>query len=303
MDDTGAAEAVITGPLLWLPLLAAMLFAGGAVLLKRSTAWPVGIWRTTFVANLFTVVAFVLWVGIPGEIPAGGSIWQPLIVAALFMAGQVTAIIALTRGDVSVAGPVMGLKIVMVAGFVTLLTDVPLPGELWMAAVLATLGVIFLNARGPGATHAHVALSVGCGLAAAAAYGLFDVYVQMWAPTWGHTGFLPIVFLASGVLSLGLVPLFEGRLTRIPREAWPWLIGGGMLMAMQSMAIVSTVAIWGHAATANVVYSSRGLWSIAMIWFLGPLIGVHDVGLTRRVLLFRIVGALLLVAAVALLII
>lgn len=303
MDDATAAEVVIAGPLLWLPLLAAVLFAAGAVLLKRSTAWPVGIWRTTFVSNLFTVIAFVLWVGLPGEVPEGASVWQPLIVAVLFMAGQVTAIIALTRGDVSVAGPVMGLKIIMVALFVTLLTDVPLPGELWVAAVLATLGVVFLNARGPTAERSHVVLSVVCGLVAAAAYGLFDVFVQMWAPRWGNTGFLPIVFLASGVLSLGLVPLFEGPLRQIPRGAWPWLIGGGTLMAMQSMAIVSAVAIWGHAATANVVYSSRGLWSIAMIWFIGPWIGVQDAGLTGRVLLSRIVGALLLVAAVALLLV
>lgn len=303
MDDAAAAEAVITGPLLWLPLLAAVLFASGAVLLKRSTAWPVGIWRTTFVSNLFTVILFVGWVGLPGEIPEGGHLWQPLVVAFLFMGGQVTAIVALTRGDVSVAGPVMGLKVIMVAFFVTLLTGVPLPGELWVAAVLSTLGVVLLNARSPTGEHPHLGLSVGCGLVAALAYGLFDVFVQTWAPQWGSDDFLPIVFLASGVLSLAMVPLFEGKLARIPRAAWPWLIGGGTLMALQSLAIVSTIAIWGHAAIANVVYSSRGLWSIAMIGLIGPWIGVHDVGLTRRVLLLRTAGALLLVAAVALLLI
>lgn len=299
MDD--AAEMEIAGPLLWLPLLASVLFALAALLLKRSTHWPVGVWRTTFLANLFTVVGFLLWVGLPKGVPEGASIWQPLIVAALFMTGQVTAIVALTRGDVSIAGPVMGLKILMVAAFVTLLTDEPLPLELWLAAGLATVGVVLLNARASGGKYAHAGLSVGCGLAAAAAYGLFDVYVQMWAPRWGGAEFLPIVFLASGVLSLALVPLFEGPLIKIPRGAWGWLFAGGLLMALQSLAIVSAIAVWGNAATANVVYSSRGLWSIAAVWLVGPWIGLHDEGLTGRVLLFRVAGAVLLIAAVALL--
>lgn len=298
-----AAEVEIAGPLLWLPLLAAVLFALGALLLKRSTGWPVGVWRTTFVANLFTVVGFLLWVGLPTGVPEGASIWQPLVVAALFMTGQVTAIVALTRGDVSIAGPVMGLKILMVAVFVTLLADEPLAIDLWLAAGLSTVGVVLLNARATEGKYAHAGLSVGCGLAAAAAYGLFDVYVQMWAPRWGGAEFLPIVFLASGVLSLALIPFFEGPLTKIPRGAWRWLIAGGVLMTFQSLAIVSAIAVWGNAATANVVYSSRGLWSIAAVWLIGPWIGLHDEGLTRRVLAFRMVGAVLLIAAVALLLV
>jgi hypothetical protein len=43
------------------PLIAALLYAFGALVLKRSSDLGVGLWRTTFVANLIVCSAVRRW--------------------------------------------------------------------------------------------------------------------------------------------------------------------------------------------------------------------------------------------------
>jgi hypothetical protein len=113
--------------------------------------------------------------------------------------------------------------------------------------------------------------------------------------------FLPLVFAGGAALSLAFVPLFSGSLTSIPRSAWPWLGGGCLLVALQSLAIVCTVAKWGNATVANIVYSTRGLWGVVLVWTIGPMLGVRDATLTARILWCRLCGAALLLLAILLL--
>jgi len=295
------ADAPLAGPLFWLPLLAAILFAHGAMLMKRSAHWRVDVWRTTFISNLITATSFMPWLLWGGRFPAALDLWQPLVVGSLFVIGQVTTMLALTKGEVSVATPVLGLKIVLVAIFSWLFIAGPLPANIWMASAIATLGVVLLNVAPRRSERASVGLSVLGALIAAAAFGLFDVCVQMWAPDWDLGVFLPTAFACSALLSLGFVPLFSAPLRRVPRRAWPWLAGGSLLIALQALAIVATVAIWGHATVANVVYSTRGLWGVLLVWLIGPRLGVHDASLTPPVLACRLAGALLLMVAIVLL--
>ncbi len=290
----------LAGPVLWMPLAAAMLFALGGLLLKRSAQWHVGVWRTTFVANMLAGVIFIPLLSLGGQIPSWFDLWQPLVVALLYMLGQVTTLMALTRGDVSIATPVLGLKILMVAVFATLIIAKPLPTEIWTAAGLATLGIVLLNLN-RGGHHHHIALSLGAALAGATTFGLFDICVQIWAPAWGVGRFLPLVFGMSAILSLGFWPLLEGKLTALPRSAWPWLAGGAALIALQSLLIVSTVATWGHATVVNVAYSTRGLWSVIFVWLLGEMLGVHDKSFYGWVVWTRLAGAAMLLLSVLLL--
>ena len=294
---------MIAGPLLWFPLLAAVLFAMGALLLKRAAHWQVDTWRTTFVSNLSTAFIFLPLLAFGGTIPGWHALYQPLIIGGLFVLGQITAIIALTKGEVSVATPVLGLKIVMVAIFSWLITGRPLPPDLWMAAVIATAGVMLLNVGAKGQNRGSVTLSVVAALISAMSFSLFDVCVQIWSPVWGLGRLLPIAFMFGGLISLPFAFFFKGKLSEIPLPARGWLAGGCLLIALQSMAIVCTVAIWGHAAVANVFYSTRGLWGVLLAWGIGPALGVPDGGLRGNIVWFRLAGAALLMAAVTLLII
>ena len=61
--------------------------------------------------------------------------WQPLAAACLFIAGQTLTFLALERGDVSIATPVLGSKTIYVAWFSSLL-GARLP---WLGARVLTL--------------------------------------------------------------------------------------------------------------------------------------------------------------------
>ena len=40
-------------------------------------------------------------------------------------------------------------------------------------------------------------------------------------------------------------------------------------MALQSTVFVTMILVYRNAAPANVILSSRGLWSVALVWLVG----------------------------------
>ena len=58
----------------------------------------------------------------------------------------------------------------------------------------------------------------------------------------------------------------------------------------------------GHVAAVNAVYSSRGLWSVLLVLTLGHRLARDERRLGRKLLLFRLAGAILLTAAIGLLV-
>ena len=228
--------------------------------------------------------------------------WQPFVVALLYVVGQVLTLTSLSQGEISVAAPVLGLKIVFVPIFLWLLGASLLPVSTWLACLGATLAVILLNSTDGSSERGKVLFSLATAMSGAAAFALFDVCVQLWSPAWGRSAFLPVMMGMSTLLSFVLFPLFQRPLRAIPRVAWPTLSGAAVLIALQAVAIVASVAFWEQVAVSNVVYSTRGLWSLAAVWLLGRYLGASDSGLTPRVFMLRAAGALLLFGSIALLV-
>jgi drug/metabolite transporter (DMT)-like permease len=285
-------------PLL-LPLASALIYVVGALLIKRSNEFGVGIWRTTFVSNLTSALLFLLL------LPLGGTVnldlwWEPVIVAGLFVLGQVCNFLSLQLGDVSVATPVLGLKIILVALFSTLLLGHNVPLVLWIAAALSSAAIALLNLTGGRGHHHHVAVTILFAGLSAAMFALFDVLVQKWSPAWGAGRFLPLMMFAAALLSLGIVPKFPAPLAATPRGAWPWLLAGCLLFALQSLLFVTTIANFGNATGANVMYSSRGLWSVVVVWVVGHWFGNQERHLGASIFRTRLIGAALMMAAIVL---
>lgn len=281
------------------PLIAAFVYAAGALLIKRAAELGVGVWRTAFVANIVAGIVYQpLWL-------LGGTIrpelwWQPVVAGLCFVAGQWLTFISLERGDVSVATPVLGLKILLVAVLVTALWGETLGWDVWVAALLATGAIVLLSRRDGSMAHHRVGQTIVTAGLAAAVYALFDIMVQRWAPAWGAGRFVPLALGVSAVSSFAFVPRFRAPLRTLRRGVWPWLLGGSAMMGVQSMLFVTTVARWGDVAAANVIYSSRGLWSVLLVWTLGHWVRSREQELERRVLLARLAGAVLMMAAIGL---
>lgn len=285
------------------PLLAAFLYAFGALVLKRSSDLGVGLWRTTFVANLIVAGLFsLLWLlgGPPVEIV---DLWQPGVIAMCLFIGQLAQFLALEKGDVSVAVPVFGLKVILVAFFTPLLIGEAVGVKLWIAAFLSVLGITFLNRKDAGQPPRHLLITFVAGGVGAVAFAIFDVLVQKWGPYWGVGRLLPCIFWINALLSFGLIFRFSAPLSAIKPQAWPWLAGGSVLLGTQSIIFVSTLAVFGKATSANIVYASRGLLSVVLVWVIGHWFKNAEQHLGPTVMRWRMAGALLMMSAIVLVVV
>ncbi len=281
-----------------LPLIAAILYVVGILLVKRSADFGVGVWRTAFVSNLTSAIVFQLALPLGGTFQAA-LLWQPAVTAVLYLVGLVLNFLALQRGDVSVATPVLGLKIILVAFFTTVLLRDAVSPVLWAAAGLSSVAIALLNRTG-GAKHHHVGSTILYAGLSAVMFALLDVLLQKWSPAWGAGRFLPLMALFVAGFGVVLMPLFREPLRSIPRAAWPPLAGGCAIIAFQSLLFAFAVAKFRQATATNVVYSSRGLWSVVAVWLIGHWFANREQHLGAKVLQWRLAGALLMMAAIVL---
>lgn len=282
------------------PTIAALLYAFAAMVLKRSSSLGVGLWRTTFVVNLIAAAMFsLLWL-LGGPEVQRDLLWQPGVIALCLFVGQISQFLALEKGDVSVAVPVFGLKVIIVAFLTPILAKEAVGAKLWIAAFLSVAGITFLNQKGTGQAPKNLLITFVAGGIGAVAFAIFDVLVQMWGPTWGAGRLLPCVFWINGILSFGLIFRFSAPLSQVPKQAWKWLSGGGLLLSAQSIIFVGTVAVFGKATSANIVYASRGLISVMLVWMIGHWFMNEEQNLGAAVLRWRLLGAALMLSAIVL---
>ena len=282
---------------LLLPLASSLLYVIGAVLLKRATAAGVGMWRAAFATNLASAVGFLPLLALGGPGQGWAAIWQPAVVAMLLVVGQCASLWALTRGDVSVATPVLGAKIILVAFFTTAVAGQRVPPQLWGAAILSTLAIGLLH-RGPAGRHHDLMLTIVGALVAAVAFALFDVLVMTWSPAWGAGRFLPLMMGLAGLYSLAFIPLFRKPLRTVAHPVGWVLLGGAVLVALQGLLLITTIAVFGDATAVNIVYGTRGLWSVLLVWLAGRWLGSDEGSRGATVLGGRLAGAALMTAAV-----
>lgn len=285
------------------PLLAALLYAFGALVLKRSSDLGVGLWRTTFVANIIVAALFsLLWL-LGGPPVEKELLWQPGIIAMCLFVGQLSQFLALEKGDVSVAVPVFGLKVIFVAFLTPFLIGEAVGVKLWIAAFLSVLGITCLNRKDAEKPQRNLLITFIAGGIGAVAFAVFDVLVQKWGPYWGAGRLLPCIFWINAILSFGLIFRFSAPLSRIPGKAWPWLLGGSALLGVQSITFVSTLAVFGKATNANIIYASRGLLSVLLVWMIGHWFQNAEQHLGPKVMRWRLIGTLLMMSAILLVIV
>lgn len=280
------------------PLASSIGYVFAVLFLKRSAAFGVGVLRTTFVSNLAVGLCFApLWL-LGGRSLVGAPWWQPALVAAIFFLGQIFTFLAI-RGDISVATPVLGVKIILVACFSSLMLAEPVPLLWWTAAGLSTVALALLH-RGISGSGQGVGRTIALAGLAASAFALNDVLVQKWTPEWGAGRFFPVMFALLVMFSVLLIPMFKSPLRAIPRPGWRWLLPGTALLALQASSITFGIGVHGEATAMNVVYASRGLWSVLAVWLIGRWFQNEERQVGPAVLRARLLGAGLMLVAIVL---
>ncbi|ELP30975.1 hypothetical protein RBSWK_05241 [Rhodopirellula baltica SWK14] len=288
---------------LLLPLLASILFVCGLIFVKRvsrSDVRPNGVGQ---VALLFCVnmgsagLMSLLWL-FDGPETYWLNLWQPAIVAVLFMMGLLLTFTAVEVGDVSIATPVFGVKVVFVTCLLALSSANGVPNAIWSAALLAATGIALIQWTGQHHPR-RIGLTILLALSAACCYATFDILVQRWSPDWGSTRFLPAVFVIVAGLSLLALPWVRWKPV-VSNGNWKLMVPAVILLASQAFCITIAVSLFGDAARLNVVYSLRGLWGVLLAYAAAKIWGGDEANLSGKLLLMRLSGAALLTLAVAL---
>ena len=294
--------------------MASLLFVCGLICVKRATTHGITSWTVTFLANQWAAIVFsTLWfLGGPGQ--PWAQLWQPAVIAMLYVCGQVATFSAIRFGDVSLATPIFGIKVVLVSFLVTFSLGQNLTALVWGGAILATIGIGLVQWVPPRKRTSDarpvssvmdkrgILLTVGLAVSASVCFALFDILVQSWAPAWGAGRLLPISYWFVAVFSLVFWPWFQRPRTWNPHDK-SVLLAGTLLIALQALCIVFTLSTFGDAARVNVVYALRALWGVVLAWAVAKRWGGSEATLPSAILLTRFVGAGLLTFAVILVIV
>lgn len=282
-----------------LPLLSGLLYAVGALLTKRAFACGFGLTRYIFLSNMAMALLFqVFWIF--AEFPSDPGKWYwPVLCGVGFFLGQVFTFLAIRAGDVSVQAPVMGTKVLFVAVFTVVLGAGAVPLSWWAGAALTVLAIWLLSASSfanRAATYRALVLS----LISAACFAWVDTIVQREARPFGTFAFLGIMSVSLAFCTLALIPFFRGSLRSMSAKAWLWGALSAFLIAIQSLGIAISIGFYGRATAVNIMYSSRGLWSVLLVWVAGRLFANEEGKAGTSVMLRRLFGAVLLSAAIIL---
>lgn len=288
-------------PHYFIPVLCAFLFANSSLCFKRALDEGAGATRGIFVTNLCFVIALLpLWWLYPQAID-GDLLWVAFCSGGVSFLGGFFQLLALKYGDVSVATPLLGGKVLFVALFSTWVLGQALPLQWWLGAVLAGIGIFFLGQSKPVQdTGTRLAVTVLLSVLSVMCFAMMDIFIAGWAKAFGFQRFVVIQQWVVMALSLALIPFFKGSLWGMPRASWPWLIAGSVLVVCQFYLLNWTIATYQDPTALNIFYSSRGLWSVVLVWSVGPLFGNKERVHGRTVFMRRGFGAALLFMAICL---
>lgn len=286
-----------------IPLAAALLFPIATLALKRAMEINRDPWGTLFIANMVTALAFLPLFALEGKSADPALFWQPVLAGALFVIAQAAAYKSFQVGDLSVAVPAQGTKVLVVAGLTVWLLGQDVGWNLWAAAGLTVLAIVLLQDREsarPGEARRRLLGTLVLALLASVSFAAFDVLVQKWSPHWGAFRFGPWAFVAQGLMSVGLLALPGPRCRGYGHGAWGWLTFGSLAMASITIGLVLAIGFYGKATLVNILFNSRCVTGVLAVWVVGRWFGNGEAGSGRNAMVHRLLGGLCMLAAIVL---
>ncbi|MDB5391645.1 MAG: EamA-like transporter family protein [Planctomycetaceae bacterium] len=285
------------------PLFSSIVFVFGATFAKQTAVRGTNPYTNTALSNLclalfWTILGFARGTALPWD-----ALGPAILIAFAFVMGQLCTYLAFQFGDVSLATPIFGVKIIIVAMLSSLLADQGVNFQVWIAAVLAALGIAVIQA-GSGASRStplttrRAVLTILLALLAATALSLFDIGLQACGRKYGAERFLTMMFFCMGVWSCGLLPWANGPAQLQRMGVIRPLLCGTVLMAAQAVSMSYALGHFGDATRVNIVYALRGLWSVGLAWLLSQLAVNPEGGHSPRTMVFRLVGAILITVSI-----
>jgi hypothetical protein len=106
------------------------------------------------------------------------------------------------------------------------------------------------------------------------------------------------MFGTVALLSFSLIPLFSEPLSKMPRRSIAWAVSGGVVLSLQATGIAYCIAVYKEVTLTNILYNTRGVWSVVLVWIAGSWFSNTESAVGNRTMFRRLLGALLLLSAV-----
>jgi uncharacterized membrane protein len=227
--------------------------------------------------------------------------WQPLLAGIVWFCASAIYVYTLRDGDLSIIGPVAGIKPVFNALLIALLLRVHVPLSTWIACGLAALALAVMRTRSSSGSHSFGRTALQT-LAAVFLFALTDLCLQRWAHAWGALRFSALLFLTGALLSLSLIPRFGKKYRDLTPATRRNLFIGAPLAALPGICVGFAIGTYGHGAEVNIGYSLHVLATLGIVWGFGRHMGNTEHTVGRGAFLQRLAGALILLVAIVLII-
>lgn len=282
---------------LLIPLVSAIIYALGSILVKRALKEGVSMDQTFHITNFMVGIVFLPFLFLETSEIDWSLVWKPIVMGTMFFVGNWLTFVGIKRGDVSLVTPIMGTKVVFVAIGTVVLTGAMPSGPLWFAAILTAIG-IFIMGIADMQGHHKIAFTVVIALASACMFGVCDVIVAWWSIGFGAPTFLAVGSITVAVFS-AVLWLFQKRPNlRLTGSQKRWTWWAALLIGLQAVGMGVALSYFDDATGVNVVYASRGLWTIVLVVVFGAALGNSEVHDTGKAFLWRVVGTVVLTAAI-----
>ncbi|HUF61862.1 MAG TPA: EamA family transporter [Verrucomicrobiales bacterium] len=289
--------------LLILPACSAALYALASLLFKRGFESGAGKRHAFHLTNLAVGLTYAPLYLLHRDAFPWSRLHEPALTAATFYLGGWLSFLALRRADVSIVTPLLGTKAVFVAAAsIVLLREVP-SLLLWSAAVLTAVGILIMNRAHKTAlplSFGDRIVPISAALAGAACFGISDVFVRKWAPSFGPWAFLPAASVLVALASYIAIRVQGLQTIRKGYRPCRWLVAGALLTAAQAIGIGIALSFHPNPTAVNIVYASRALWTIALVWLCGSFLDLHEIRQGHGVLVNRLAGSLFITGAIVL---
>ncbi|MCD8535309.1 MAG: DMT family transporter [Verrucomicrobia bacterium] len=285
---------------LWLPLIASVIYSIGALYFKKGFQNGAGLLRTFFINNWFLAAGFIPLALMDGWDRPWERSWQPILAGSLFYFGNLFTFLGIRVSDISLVTPILGTKTVFVAFFAAaVIHEGTLPATMWIAALLTALAIFILGwtdfKKGE-----FISLGILYTIVATAFFGLCDTLVAHWARSFGVFSFSAVMFITAALLSLAVIPFFRAPIRDMPPIARKAIFVGAGFVTLQAVFMGSAIGFFSNPTGVNVIYSSRGLWTLLLVWFAGRHFGNSERASLGRGFSWRFAGAILMTAAIVL---
>ena len=281
-----------------LALVSALFSSVGNVLAKRAVKEGAQALQISFFANMLGPLLYLPLLIFNKETVNMAYILWPILMGITLFLGMYLSFLAIELGDVSVQTPILGTKTVFVAIFTIALGLSALKLTTIFAVILTVVAIFFVSYQ---KNHSKVTLKpVLIGLASVIFFVITDLILQENAKYFGR---VPFVFCGLVVTAL-IFSVFMGfskkSVRSISKQTFKWIIGAAVFNAVQSALVSFSLGFYGHATEFNVIQGSRGFWTVILVWAFGSFFGIHESQAGRKVMIFRLIGALCTIPAMIL---